>query len=297
MTDVPRPFVAYLRVYEPLSAFDAQSSNRLRNVIEAGSLTRSAVADHEREMWFRSQLSVPPRLFPGESASGGASARTAYDALVLDPEDVPGSNSDLGPLVCPLDVMPRSAAALVGFLSTAHPSLREVAIAASLENVRARAARILSEQSTGAVHAVSTTWTVPLPWFVMFESNHRKVVYATQDARERECTYRATIGDARDRVARAFELTVGTFGEQGPAKVLEDTAGWLEHFDDNSAVELDYGGLVQLLNDDELEGDSSCEDVNAIVTALEAGDAEEVAERFERLRDFWGELAVRERFN
>jgi hypothetical protein len=297
MTNVPRPFVAYLRVYEPLSAFDAQSSNRLRNVIEAGSLTRSAVADHERQMWFRSQLSVPPRLFPGESASGGASTRTAYDALVLNPEDVPGSNSDLGPLVCPLDVMPRSAAALVGFLSTAHPSLREVAIAASLENVRARAARILSEQSTGAVHAVSTTWTVPLPWFVMFESNHRKVVYATQDARERECTYRATIGDARDRVARAFELTVGTFGEQGPAKVLEDTAGWLEHFDDNSAVELDYGGLVQLLNDDELEGDSSCEDVNAIVTALEAGDAEEVAERFERLRDFWGELAVRERFN
>lgn len=248
-------------------------------------------------MWFRSQLSVPPRLFPGESASGGPSARTAFDVLVLNPKDVPGANGDLGPLVCPLDVMPRSAAALVGFLSTAHPALREVAIAASLENVRARAARVLAEQSTGAVHAVSTTWTVPLPWFVMFEPDHRKLVLATQDAPERECSYRAAIGDARDRVARAFELTVGTFGEQGPAKVLEDTAGWLEHFDDNAAVELDYGGLVQLLNDDELTGDSSCEDVNAIVTALEAGDAEEVAERFERLRDFWGELAIRERFN
>jgi hypothetical protein len=105
------------------------------------------------------------------------------------------------------------------------------------------------------------------------------------------------MADARDRVARAYELTASTFGDQGPAKVLEDTAGWLEHFDENSAVELDYGGLVQLMSDEDLTEDSSCEDVNAIVEALEAGDAEEVAERFERLRDFWGDLAIQERFN
>jgi hypothetical protein len=297
MIGVPRPFVAYLRVYEPLSAFDAPSSNRLRNVIETGPMTRSVVADHEREMWFRSQLSVPPRLFPGESATGGASPRTAFDVLVLNPKDVPGADPAGGPLVCPLDVMPRSAAALVGFLTTAHPSLREAAITASLESVRAHAARILSEQSTGAVHAVSTTWTVPLPWFVMFDAAQRRLVLATRNAKERECSWRATMADARSRVARAYELTIGTFGEQGPAKVLEDTAGWLEHFDDKSVVELDYGGLVQLLGDEDLTGDSSCEDVNAIVTALEAGDAEEVAERFERLRDFWGDLAIQERFN
>jgi hypothetical protein len=37
--------------------------------------------------------------------------------------------------------------------------------------------------------------------------------------------------------------------------------------------------------------------VNAIVEALEREDVEEIAARFERLRDFWGDLAVRERFN
>nr|WP_132111168.1 hypothetical protein [Actinocrispum wychmicini] len=294
---MPRPFVAYLRVYEPLSAFDSTLSDRLRNVIETGPLARSAAGDHEREMWFRSQLSVPPRLFPGESASGAPASRSVYDALVLNSKDVPGADPRRGPLVCPLDVMPRSAAALVGFLTTAHPSLREAAITASVDSVRARAARILSEQSSGAVHAVSTTWTVPLPWFVMFDSTHRRLVLATREAKERECSYRATMADARDRVAHAYELTIGTFGEQGPAKVLADTAGWLEHFDDDSAVELDYGGLVQLLDDEDLTADSSCEDVNAIVAALEAGDAEEVAERFERLREFWGELAIKERFN
>jgi hypothetical protein len=293
---VPRPFVAYLRVYEPLSAFDTRSADRLRDVIAAGPLARSAVGDREREMWFRSQLSVPPRLLPGESADGGRTSRAAREVLVLDPADVPGKTGP-GPLVCPLDLMPRSAAALVGFLSTAHPALRDAAITVSLEAVRARAAEILSEQTAGAVHTVSTTWTVPLPWFVMFDPAYRRVVLATRESAERESTWRASMTDARDRVARAHELTLQTFGAQGPAKVLADTASWLGHFHSDSAVELDYGGLVQLLEDTELTEDSSDEDVNAIIDALESGDADEVADRFDRLREFWGGLAVRERFN
>nr|CEL15693.1 hypothetical protein [Kibdelosporangium sp. MJ126-NF4]CTQ93617.1 hypothetical protein [Kibdelosporangium sp. MJ126-NF4] len=258
---------------------------------------RSAVGEREREMWFRSQLSVPPRMLPGESADGSPTARTIRDVLVLDPKDVPGADAKIGPLVCPLDVMSRSAAALVGFLATAHPALRDAAITASPDAVRARAASVLSEQPSGAVHAVSTTWTVPLPWFAMFESEHRRLSLAPVASPDRECSWRATMADAQARVSRAYELAASTFGERGPAKVLEDTAGWLEHFDGSSAVELDYGGLVQLLDDEQLQADSTCEDVNAIVDALESGDAEVVAERFEQLREFWGELAIRERFN
>lgn len=248
-------------------------------------------------MWLRSQLSVPPRLLPGESPDGKVSPRAQRDVLVLNPAEVPGADPAIGPLLCPLDVMPRSAAALVGFITTAHPALRDAAITASLDSVRARAASVLSEQPSGAVHAVSTTWTVPLPWFVMFEPGERRLNLARRDAPERECSWRATMADARQRVTNAYELTASTFGEQGPAKILEDTAGWLEHFHASSAVELDYGGLVQLMDDEELTEDTSCEDVNAIVAALEAGDAEEVAERFDQLREFWGQLAIRERFN
>lgn len=280
-----------------MSAFDTELSRRLRNVVETGPLARSAVGEREREMWFRSQLSVPPGILPGESADGTPSARAVKDILVLDPREVPGADPQIGPLVCPLDVRPRSAAALVGFVATAHPVLREAAITASVDSVRARAAAILSETPSGAVHAVSTTWTVPLPWFVMFEPAHRRLRLEPRTSPDRESSWRATITDAQARVARAYELAVHTFGERGPAKVLEDTAGWLEHFDGNSAVELDYGGLVQLLDDEQLSADSTCADVNAIVDALETGDAETVAERFEQLREFWGDLAVRERFN
>lgn len=293
---MPRPFVAYLRVYEPLSAFDSDVADRIRESVQNGQLDYSTVAERERDLWFRSQLSQPPTLLPGELANGSPSPRALREALLLDPASVPGKVGE-GPLVCPLDIRARSAAALVGFLTTAHPSLRSVALTARPESVREKATRVLAELPSGAVHVVSTTWTVPLPWFTLVDPTRRHLVLATQDDPRRRVCWRVAMSDARERVTKAHALAERTMGEQGPTKVLEDTSRWLEHFDEESAVELDYGGLVQLLTDEQLQEDSSAEDVNAIVTALEQEDVEEIATRFERLRDFWGELAVRERFN
>ena len=293
---MPRPFVAYLRVYEPLSAFDSDVADRIQEAVQNGQLDYSSVGERERDLWFRSQLSQPPTMLPGELANGSPSPRALGDVLVLDPAEVTGQVAD-GPLVCPLDIRARSAAALVGFLTTAHPALQDVALTASADNVREKAARVLSELPGGAVHVVSTTWTVPLPWFTMVDPEHRHLVLATQEDPRRQVCWRVAMSDARERVTKAHGLAERTMGDQGPTKVLEDTSRWLEHFHPESAVELDYGGLVQLLTDEQLQEDTSAADVNAIVTALEQEDVEEIAARFEKLRDFWGELAVRERFN
>jgi hypothetical protein len=235
-------------------------------------------------------------MLPGELANGSPSPRALREVLVLDPAEVPGKVA-AGPLVCPMDIRARSAAALVGFLTTAHPALQAVALTAQPDSVREKAARVLAELPSGAVHVVSTTWTVPLPWFTLVDPAHRHVVLATQEDPRRQVCWRVSMADARARAAKAHELAERTMGGQGPTKVLEDTGRWLEHFHPESAVELDYGGLVQLLTDEQVQEDTSAEDVNAIVTALEREDVEEIASRFERLRDFWGELAVRERFN
>jgi hypothetical protein len=296
---VPRPFVAYLRVYEPLSSFDGPLGNLLTEAVETGQLEYSAAGERERLLWLRSQVSTPPVLLPGELPDGRPSPSALRDVLVLDPAEVPTENATVGPgpLVCPLDLRARSAAALVGFLASASPTLRTAALTASLETVRDKAAAVLADLPSGAVHVVSTTWTVPLPWFALVDPDHRHVVVASQDDPRRQVCWRIAMGDARRRVVKAQELAERTFGDQGPTKVLQDTGRWLAHFHEHSAVELDYGGLVQLLDDQELIEDSSAEDVNAIIEALEAQNVEEVAVRFERLRDFWGELAVRERFN
>jgi len=279
-----------------LSAFDSDVADRIQEAVQNGQLDYSSVGERERDLWFRSQLSQPPTMLPGELANGSPSPRALGDVLVLDPAEVTGQVAD-GPLVCPLDIRARSAAALVGFLTTAHPALQDVALTASADNVREKAARVLSELPGGAVHVVSTTWTVPLPWFTMVDPEHRHLVLATQEDPRRQVCWRVAMSDARERVTKAHGLAERTMGDQGPTKVLEDTSRWLEHFHPESAVELDYGGLVQLLTDEQLQEDTSAADVNAIVTALEQEDVEEIAARFEKLRDFWGELAVRERFN
>lgn len=300
MPSVPRPFVAYLRVYEPLPSFDGPLEKLLREAVQTGHLEYSAVGERERTLWLKSQLSTPPILLPGELPNGRPSPSAMRDVLVLDPAEVPTDEDTTvgpGPLVCPLDLRARSAAALVGFITSATPPLRAAALTESLDVVREKAAAVLSNLPSGAVHVVSTTWTVPLPWFALVDPGQRHVVLATRDDPRRQVCWRIAMSDARRRVARAHSLAERTFGEAGPTKVLEDTGRWLEHFHEHSAVELDYGGLVQLLDDDELTEDSSAEDVNAIIEALEAENVEEIATRFEKLRDFWGELAVRERFN
>jgi hypothetical protein len=295
---VPRPFSAYLRVYEPLSAFDAPLADRLRQAVADGPLSRAEAGDRERELWLRSQLATPPRLLPGELSDGRPAPNAPVDVLVLDPAEVPTSESATvgpGPLVCPLDMRPRSAAALVGFLSTSSGVLKAAALTIPADIARTRAGAVMAELHGGAVHVVSTTWTVPLPWFSLVDPDSRHIILAPREDGERQVAWRIAMADARRRVARAHSVVRESLGDNGPARVLKDTGRWLEHFHPHSAVELDYGGLVQLLDDQELLEDTSAQDVHAIVDAMESGDADEVASRYEQLRDFWGELAGKER--
>ncbi|MGM1062587.1 hypothetical protein [Saccharothrix sp. Mg75] len=291
---MPRPFVAYLRVYEPLSALDAPLADQVRKALENGPLSRADVGARERELWLRSQLTRPRRLLPGERPDGGVAPDAPFDVMTISPAEVPGEVGP-GPLVCPLDLRARSAAALIGFLATSTGPLQDEAVAVEPDAVRARAAAVMAELAGGAVHVISTTWTVPLPWFALVEPEARRIVLAPRDDPERQVSWRVAMADARERVARAHRVVSGSLGDEGPAKVLADTKRWLDHFAPGSAVELDYGGLVQLVEDEDLLEDTSAADVNAVVDALEAGDAEEVALRYERLREFWGELARRER--
>jgi len=291
---VPRPFVAYLRVYEPLSALDGPLADRVRKALAAGPLSRADAGARERELWLRSQLARPRRLLPGELPDGRVAPDAPFDVMTISPAEVPGEVGP-GPLVCPLDLRARSAAALVGFLASAGGPLQDEALSVGPEAIRARASAVLAELTGGAVHVISTTWTVPLPWFALVDPDTRRIVPAPRDDPERQVSWRVSMADARHRVARAHKVVSRSLGEEGPAKVLADTARWLDHFSPGSAVELDYGGLVQLIEDQDLLEDTSAQDVNAIVDALEAGDAEEVALRYERLREFWGELARRER--
>ena len=114
-----------------MSAFDAPLAARLAERAESHALSRSAVGEREQELWLRSQLSRPVRLLPGELADGRAAPNAPLDVLTLPTAEVPTSDSATvgpGPLICPLDLRPRAAAALVGFLATTGVVLRQAVL-------------------------------------------------------------------------------------------------------------------------------------------------------------------------
>jgi len=166
------------------------------------------------------------------------------------------------------------------------------------ETVRSRAGAALGELSKAAVHVLSTTWTVPLPWFALVDPSQRRLNLGSgRDDPERELSWRVTMPDAMRRTTEARELVEGTLGDSGPTRILAETARWLANFDPASAVELDYGGLVQLIADPVLESDTSAEEVHSILDALRSENVERLAELFSDLREYWSELAAHEHFN
>jgi hypothetical protein len=300
---VPAPFACYLRVYEPLGALPRLLASRVRAGLARGAVSAAEAGSRDRDVCLRAQLGVPVRLLPGERSDGTLLDLPA-DVLLADSADA-AAGGRVGPttLVCPLDIRPRAAAALVGFLSTEPPVLRSAALSHDESTVRSRAEAVVSELGDSATHIVSATWTVPLPWFALVDASDRVLVLARDDAvvapeaAPRRCYWRVPMADALARADAAATLLTDALGDDGPAEVLRDTARWLRHFDAGSLVELDYGGLVQLLDDETLAGDTSAEDVAEALDALRESDAERAMASYRRLRDFWAQRAIRERAN
>jgi hypothetical protein len=177
------------------------------------------------------------------------------------------------------------------------------------------------------VYIQSSTWSVPPTWFVPFAPSERWLVLGTAGDNQsslpatvsatRTLIYATTMAQARRRVARALGTvrripgsaqvarTPGAdaehtdLGEQGApptaalvrvSVALEEVGRWLEEFHPHSLVELDYGGLVQLLDDDALRADQSVAEVSAAVSALASREFELAAAMYQRLRARWRQL-------
>lgn len=306
-----RPFAAYLRVYEPLSAFGDPPEGALARAVESNPLGRVSAGERERVLWLKSQASDPARLLPAEPVGGGVGASVYTDVLVLNPADVPALGGvedavEFGDetLVCPLQMRARSAAALRVLLGDAGPVLRAAVLDAAdvtedeLRRHTSAALREPRELHSRGLHTRCTAWAVPLPWFCLVDPEQRRLVLGSGPTDpHRELSWRTAMPDARRRVARARELVESTIGDSGPARVLGDTESWLHNFDANSAVELDYGGLVQMMSDTTLRADDSAEQISHIQDALGAGDMTELTRLFNELQSYWADIASQERRN
>lgn len=264
---MPAPFLSYLRVYQPLRAFSGEHGALVRAGLARGPVAPEQAGRREREICLRAQLTG--QLLPSR----------VPDVLVLGE----------GPAmrVCPLDTRVRAAAALLDFLRSETPVLRTAALPAGERVVRRLAEQVLAELGTGAAHVVSASWTVPLPWFTLVDPAARRVSLRAP----RRVFWQVPIGQARERVRRAERIVGNSLGDSGPMQVLAETGRWLDRFDDDSVVELDYGGLVDALDDAALRADTSAADVHTTLQALSRGDLELARDCYLRVRAFWAPVA------
>jgi len=275
-------YAAYLRIYEPVSAF--HEPDRSRWVAYANSATRprrrnSLAVEHAEAL---RRAITTPRVTVPEQESEHAYVRRA-DGITY---------------VCPWQTRLRC---LLVYGQMRSESDDDPALAGSAR-----------------LHILASIWTVPLTWFVPFAPAERWLSLGPGRGRAagpatasatRALVYTTPMVRARRRVARGLAALRHLPAASGatavepvlePARAVGDLAEvgrWLEDFHPYSLVELDYGGLVHLVGDDALCGDQSVAEIRAAIDGAARGECELAAAMYMRTRDRWRAFAEFEQAN
>jgi hypothetical protein len=283
-------YAAHLRVYEPLAAFDEDERARWRAYAESGDApARPLLMEAERAAAVQALLRIPPGA--DVSAAGEHAYLRHADGLVY---------------VCPWRLQLRAWEALDDFRSLLPEDLAEAFLpAASVEVADAAYDDWRAGHPDVQSGIRSSTWAVPLPWFTLFEPDERRLVLGSrrtagappQTGLDRALLYLTAMSRARRRLARALRVVRQSFGEGAASAALAEIGRWLEDFHPHSLVELDYGGLVHLLDDDALSAEDSVGDIAKSLEHLAAADVGAAGERYEVVVDRWRGLAALEHAN
>lgn len=259
----PTPYVASLRIYEPLSAFETIDQIRWQSI--------DAAADTRAE---EQALALRRLVFPEPPAGRPDGAH------VLDINDKR--------YVAPWSTATRCWAALDDFKESLPSSVTQFFVPSSLEEVITTGVDLLEDR---VPHIITETWVIPPRWFSLFTAEER-----TRGENEDGpfCFARTTMAKARERATRSHEIVLQAFGDGPVEQEIENLLDWLELFNDESLVELDYGGLASYLDislrtqgKDGLIDDSSIEDVAFSLSGLEVADGAIAGDGYERLVSRW----------
>lgn len=259
----PTPYVASLRIYEPLSSFETIDQIRWQSI--------DASADTRAE---EQALALHRLVFPEPPAGRPDGAHVL---------DINGER-----YVAPWSTATRCWAALDDFKESLPSSITPFFVPPSLEEVITTGVDLLEDR---VPHIITETWVIPPRWFSLFIAEER-IRGENEDGPF--CFARTTMSKARERATRSHEIVSGAFGQGPVEQEIENLLDWLELFDPESLVELDYGGLAGYLDvalraqgKDGLIDDSSIEDVAFSLSGLEAADGAIAGEGYERLVSRW----------
>lgn len=288
------PYAAYLRVYEPLVAFGEPERSAWASYATSGDRpSRSSALDVEHQQSLRRLVALPPIVAP-ERESGDAYIRR-FDGTTY---------------VCPWRTRLRSWLALAEFRSSMPAKVVDSFVPRAVaEQVEAAFEQWRMDNVRPRPHILTRTWEIPLPWFVPFGSNERWLVLGDGTAGGRDTSgpmtaaatrtlgYVTSMAQARRRVARALAVVRRRLGDSPVLVGVEDVGRWLEEFHPRSLVELDYGGLVHLLDDSALRADQSVAEVGAVLSGLDEDQGELAVAMYKRLVTRWRAVQTLETAN
>jgi len=269
----PTPYVASLRIYEPLSAFEP--ADRLRwQTIE---INNESYIHEEEFALARTIVPEPPAGRP--------------DGVHII--DVDGQR-----YVAPWSTATRCWAALDNFKDSLPSTVVPYFISPAMEEVITAGVDLLEDK---VPHILNETWVIPPRWFLLFLPEERT---RGENKDGLFTTARTTVANAKARGQVAHESVINAFGEGPVEQDLANLLDWLEMFHPKSYVELDYGGLAIYLDkalrdndEDGLLADTSIEDVLQSLSGLAAADGLMAGQGYERLMSRWRRVQALESAN
>ena len=266
----PTPYVASLRVYEPIDSFEAADQLRWSQI----AITSPTGWDEQVRSLKRSITNEPPNLKPD-------------GAHVLDHE---GKR-----YIAPWSTAARCWAALDDFKYTLPPSVIKFFIPQTIEDSINSTIDIVEDKVS---HILTSTWNIPPRWFALFSPDER-LRGVNEDGHF--TIMRTAITNAKTRCTFTHQAVLGAFGEGAVEGEVAELLDWLEIFDPKSIVELDYGGLATYLNKQLIESgevgldaDTSIEDVTSSIAGLASGDGALAGRGYERLVSRWRRVSALE---
>jgi hypothetical protein len=264
----PTPYVASLRIYEPITAFAEEDQARWSKI----SITTPTGRDEQHRALRRTIVTEPP-------------------ALKLDGAHI--LEIDGKKYIAPWSTVARCWAALEDFKSSMPLTISNFFLPKEIESSLSLFSASIEDKVS---HIITATWSIPPRWFSLFEASDR--IRGTND----DGAYtilRTSISNAKQRCLFAHQAVVNAFGNGPIEQEIADLLEWLSIFDVNSIVECDYGGLAIYLERSLIESgqlglnaDTSIEDVARSLAGLAAGDGSLAGQGYERLVTRWRRVAA-----
>lgn len=264
---------SYLRVYEPLDLFPATERYRWET---------QSVDDDALDLLVSRKWLITAALPSGEAAS--ALDERAFVRRI-----------DGRVLVCPWRTRLRMLTGLLAFRSVVPDEVADAFVPEMEAQQAARELAAMDEQAPGVrSHILHANWHVPLRWFGAFEDTERILVEDKGGLRVR---YETATSDARARLERTLAVLEVSQIDEGVTDAVRELLDWLAVFSDEGLLELDYGSVARMFDDEDLLEDRSAGELWQCLEALEEGDPSRAGRIFATLSERWSEVRSLEILN